>query len=455
MYTFTQNVLGHSFYYKIYNRCCVLNNQTERDSLVVAQMLLVLSITTGIKLSWIFKMRWNELIQYSNIGEPIARKSILFNNQRIPLTTKVTSKIIHCYIHIGMPPLENSPHSSLESDSWQDYSTPEKLLKGLVFWSYFKNYPNWVDDSSFDYDSYSQVLFAHRVLTVYGYTNSISKQLKHHFNFALNKDLFSFLSLEKDIKTMFQLKNIQLDKGELFLFNDKDFSQGYNFQNFGVFVNQLINANRSSKNKKSNSIRILLLLSIYTGLKPSLLLNLKWEDIYAIDEQNKTMKPNGSFKIQNHEYFLERIIIPLLNYHCPYYPKNVVRPYVNDRTCNEVLYLKMAYSKHKNDYVFILSNGNKIPQQSLSREIKIGLKNIDFPYWNSVTTTSTQIMYGRRILEIMGDHKPSIRELKKKLNCTTTKDLFELLHVLRAKNEISLFKGKRRESIFEIANYDL
>ena len=104
-----------------------------------------------------------------------------------------------------------------------------------------------------------------------------------------------------------------------------------------------------------------------------------------------------------------------------------------------------------NSSVFITNTGIALTQHSLSREIKSALKWWAFPHTDKFTSKSPLIMWGRRIIEIRGDHKPTIKALKQHFNFKSQDELFKFL-CIDYKKEV---KGKTKNILFEEILYDL
>ena len=137
--------------------------------------------------------------------------------------------------------------------------------------------------------------------------------------------------------------------------------------------------------------------------------------------------------------------------------------YTAGKTQNITFYykasLKQKFSERPSleGNVFVTNKNNPLTQPSLSREIKKALQNLRFPHAEKLTSTSTVIMYGRRIMEIKGDHKPTIQKLKEHFKFKSKKELFDFLHLTGSRDkakEIYNFKGKVRKNIFEGILYD-
>jgi hypothetical protein len=108
-----------------------------------------------------------------------------------------------------------------------------------------------------------------------------------------------------------------------------------------------------------------------------------------------------------------------------------------------------------NTPIFVTNHNTPITQPSLLREIKKVLKLMNFPHFKIITTKSPMIMYGRKIIEIRGDHKPTINALKEHFNFRTKKELFEFLKIdYNSKKDDYEFKGKVRKTIFDEILYD-
>ena len=77
------------------------------------------------------------------------------------------------------------------------------------------------------------------------------------------------------------------------------------------------------------------------------------------------------------------------------------------------------------------------------------LNSFSYNFSNHFTSDSTRIMYGRRVLEIKGNHNPSIQELKKIFNKRTKEQLFKFLCI-----EENLIP-EPKDPLFEEIYYDV
>ena len=193
------------------------------------------------------------------------------------------------------------------------------------------------------------------------------------------------------------------------------------------------------------------------------LLKLKWCDIAKLNDQNKCIEIKNKIVFGKYQINIDEKSKSIVEGHF----NNIIRNIMDSQDeialknnyelkSEDYEYIKEHHqNKVLNNYVFIMNTGNPITQPSLSREIKKALKNMKFPHADKMTPNSTVIMYGRRIIEIKGDHKPTIRKLKEHFYFKSKKELFEFLHLISSKEKSSTnFKGKMRKNIFEDILYD-
>ena len=197
-----------------------------------------------------------------------------------------------------------------------------------------------------------------------------------------------------------------------------------------------------------NSIWLLLLLSLYNGVSTSKLLDLKWKDILKVGETQDDFEILSSCILDGVTIkIIEVVRQNLLNHFQPRIKKTFRKEtYTFDYYAPDCTTLPEL-----NSHVFITNTGSPLIQNSLSREMKKALKWWSFPHADKFTTKSTLIMWGRRIIEIRGDHKPTIKALKKHFNFKSQDELFKFLCI----NYNKEVKGKMRKNIFEEIFYDL
>ena len=422
---------------------------------MIHRIILVLSLATGLEMKYVYNLKWKELLMLGTENNAVVKDELRVRKYYIPIHHKVKFLLSDLYCKLGYPSLEleiiNTIPLRLGTDRLSEW-----ILRGAA--SEHLNEINKINVKHlkvFNFEIFSQILFGRKVFAVNGYTNDISKFLKLHFKFRTNKELFFFLGYRSKDEIQYSLNNINLDANGAFIeLEDKNFNDGYPFQKFTAFSKFLESELIAYKGPVTNSIRLLLLISLYNGIRPSRLLSLKWHEVIHVNQEERTIqiKKSPVFEKQNIKIYAE-------------FRKNLLEHYVHtmETTQNVIFYSKSrgrkTYSTIPNleDNVFISNKYNPLTQPSLSREIKKALQNLRFPHAEKVTSTSTAIMYGRRIMEIKGDHKPTIQKLKEHFNFKSKKQLFDFLHLTGSREkdkEIYNFKGKVRKNIFEGILYD-
>lgn len=197
--------------------------------------------------------------------------------------------------------------------------------------------------------------------------------------------------------------------------NIKNFETGYPFDSFDSFYN-LVRRRRSGRfevnSKHIPNIPILLYYALLSGIKISQLAYIKWEDIYD---------PNSERGIKTKKIFnFCGIEIPI--------PSKGETHYL----------VGSKYIRNKcqlTDYVLKYNDGSDFDPKHLTRDIRLWLKLVDYPYYEQFVSESTQIMFGRRVLQVHGYDKEILQGLKKHLKKRSVNELMEFLHILQKEEE--------------------
>ncbi|KAF2512107.1 hypothetical protein EYY60_07615 [Flavobacterium zhairuonense] len=441
---------------KCYKSIGVIRGSKE---IMIKQIILILSLATGLEMKYVCNIKWKELLTLGTENNAVVKDELRVRKYYIPIHPKVKFLLSDFYCQLGYPNLELELIKTvpeITKSKFPDYNLFEWIVR--VGATDSRNEINLMDKKlvkAFNFEIFPQMLFGRKVFEVNGYTNDISKFLKLHFKLHTNKELFFFLGYKSKEDIKFDLANINLDANGVFIqLEDKNFTSGYPFQKFTAFSKFLLSEIRAYKSPVVNSIRLLLLISLYNGIRPSKLLGLKWVDVIQIDEEDKK-----SAQIKKKIIFDNQIIKINKGFESSLLTHFV---YTMDKSRD----IARFYSKKGWFYpedanfdsnVFVTNRYNSLTQPSLSREIKKALQNLRFPHAEHLTSTSTVIMYGRRIMEIKGDHKPTIQKLKEHFNFKSKKELFDFLYLTGSREkdkEIYNFKGKVRKNIFEGILYD-
>jgi hypothetical protein len=189
-------------------------------------------------------------------------------------------------------------------------------------------------------------------------------------------------------------------------------------------------------------------MSLYNGVRISKLLDLKWRDILIENQTEDSFKIASSITLDNYTIKIQEVVKENLFRH---FQKRVEKIFKHG-TFKHIYYEPDSKSKPQLDStIFITNTGNALTQNSLSREINSALKSWAFPHADKFTSKSPLIMWGRRIIEIRGDHKPTIKALKQHFNFKSQDELFKFL-CIDYKKEV---KGKTKNILFEEILYDL
>ncbi len=429
---------------------------------MVYRIILALGLTTGLQIEIILGLKWKDLISNDNGYDIAVKNELAVRKYLIPIHPKVRELIYKMYFNIGHPRID-----SLITDSIpiKERLSNEMLVRNMIM-SGSSNMRTLykMDDvtlNSFNFQNFSQVLFGRKVFEVNGYSNELSKDLKQHFGFRLNEELFNFLGYDSKEDIKYELSNINLNsKNALIELEDKNFNNEYPFQKFNAFSDFLIIGNVNSLDALHNSIRMLLLISLYTGIRPSTLIRLKWEDVLEIDELQNTVGIVDSILIDGYclnatQEIKDGLLIQLEKNHRGLNDKWLEEPSARYQIKNKLKYLSDK-TPPLDTHIFVMNSGNPITQPSLSREIKKVMEQIGFPHFDKITTKSTSIMFGRRIIEIKGDHKATIDSLKDHFNFRSKKELFDFLYIeTNHKKKEFRIEDKVREPMFEEIIYDL
>lgn len=192
---------------------------------------------------------------------------------------------------------------------------------------------------------------------------------------------------------------------------EKSFVTGYPFMHIDAFMYhiRLVNPIKGKPNYGDSlflyHIRVLLIVSTLTGIKMSQLIQLTWIDILEFSPSHFP-KVKKRLKYKRHD-------IPLIGQ----VEKELKNHY---NICNK---------PRINDYIFTADNGEPLNPRNLSRDIRKGLEELGFAFFNEFKTDSTLIMFGRSVINVHGYNKRVIQELKKHLNFHSELQLLEFLHI--------------------------
>jgi hypothetical protein len=231
--------------------------------------------------------------------------------------------------------------------------------------------------------------------------------------------------------------------------NSKEY---YPFQHFQVFYDFLKSVNLSMYDVKTRGVLCLLMISLTNGIRPSTLLKLNWSDLFELGKVEilDCYYVKEYFKFGRHQIKIDINTVKLLMLHFKMlHAGRGVKIYLDKR---QLIFLTGAPSIQNS--CFVTNRKNALTQPSLLREIKKALQLIEFQHADKFTTKSTMIMYGRRIIELKGNHSPTIKALKKHFKIRRTQDLFDFLYIDN-KQRTNIPDIGEFHSVFEHILYDL
>lgn len=453
MLFYTQNDLSRLNFDDLFNHC--IDNSKDLNS---DKVLFLLSLSTGINLKLFLTWKWKDLLNLGSDNDAVVIEEVKFRKYYIPIHPLVQKKISDIYVSLGYPELNSHIHFFYDYivDDARIHRGANKIVREIVYeccnleYSYIKSNEHLITNI-YDFELLTQIIFGRKVFETSGYTNEICRKLKQHFQYRSNSDLFSFLKYNSKNDIQFKLSNIDLIRSkQIVSLDNKNFNDGESpFQKFSSFEKYLTSVKlNDSEELQIPSIILLLLISMYSGIRMSKLMNLTWERIIKYDDVYEKIYVGNSINFDGYTIDLNENIKIILENHF----RNI-RKMKNGIPRDK----KESFDTLPNleGKIFLMNNGNPIMQPSLSREIKNVLRRIKFPYWDKVTTKTPLIMFGRRIIEIKGDHKSTIVTLIDFFNFRSKRQLFEFLYIdYNPRKDIYEFKGKSRNNIFDEIFYD-
>lgn len=449
----TQNDLSKLNFDDLFNHC--IDNTKSRNT---DNVLFLLSLSTGINLKLFLKWKWKDLLNWGSDNDAIVIDEIKFRKYHIPIHPLVQKKISDIYVSLGYPELNSHIHFFYDYivDDARINRGANKIVREIVYeccnleYSYIKSNEHLITNI-YDFEFLTQIIFGRKVFETCGYTNEICGKLKQHFQFRNNSDLFTFLKYNSKDDIQYKLSNIDLIGGKQVInLDNKNFNDvKIPFQKFSSFEKYLTSVKlNDSKELQIPSIILLLLISMNSGIRLSKLLNLTWEGVINHNDFYKDIYVSNSINFNGYNINLNENIKTILENHFRNISK-INKSVQSDRK------EKFDFLPNLEGKIFLMNNGNPITQPSLSREIKKVLQRIKFPYSDKVTNKTPLIMFGRRILEIKGDHKSTIVALVDFFNFRSKRQLFKFLYIdYNPRKDIYEFKGKSRNNIFDEIFYD-
>ncbi|SNR32589.1 hypothetical protein SAMN06265371_101289 [Lutibacter agarilyticus] len=454
---------------------------------VIYKTILLVALSTGLPLKDLIKLKWNAIFKYNSKGGAVCVENFNLNrNYDFPINEKIKNQLIQFYTSLNQPDFDKQIAESFKSPQ-----TLDRWLLGTNIALGIRRVDKIDKDEWSEYrnEHLTQIIFGRRVVETCGHSNKTGKLLKGLFKIETNEQLFAFLGYDSKSEIKYDLSNLSiienlnqrysfgeprsfLDDDKHFYALIKDSKKHYPFQHFQVFYDFLQNLSLHMYDIKNQGVLVLLMLSLTNGIRPSALLKLKWSDILCIPENKDTYviknKVSGlghkAHKFYNtYDFEIKREFK---------YGRNLIK--VDEKTetkiklyCRLMLEDKKLNKKRKLERLFfsaetaslkgdcfVTNRLNPLTQNSLHREIQNTLQVTGFQHAEKFTTKSTQIMYGRRIIELKGLHSPTVKALKTHFNIRKTQNLFDFLYISnqKGKNTPAI---KEFRTVFEHILYDI
>ena len=420
------------------------------------ELLLLIGLVTGSKFTSLINLNWKDIVYLDSEDGFLAKDELVIRKYAICFHSIVKLRITETYTLLDYPDLDSKILQSISKIILNSQIGLNNKISVLTFriLNLSHDYEKIYTQTNVQFNTLTQILFGRKVFEVNGYSNEICKKLKQHFDFRFNKELFDFLGYNSKDEIKYEISEINLDcNRKLFSLEDKNFNNSYSFQKFSVFSKFLFSKNQYGNKTITDSIIILLLMSLYNGIRPSTLIHLKWKDLIDFNDTNEKFVAKKFIYFRKYKIQINKEISKILISH---FGRNDRISYHESIGSTKDLFVSKIKNHPKlTDYVFIMNSGNPLKQPSLSREIKRALLELKFPHYNKIKSTSTTIMYGRRIIELRGDHKPTLNKLKEHFNFRSKKQLFEFLCInYNPVKDTYHFKGKMQKNIFEDILFD-
>lgn len=442
----------------------------------------ILALTSGIPLTHIlFNCKWGDLLEIGSDSEIRTKDDISsFANTeyKIRLPKSVKKRILYFYKRLVSPNLDSFIYpmklvgttEEEKKELVKDFGGNMVILLGEDFASEITLPENVEIDEDLELDCVGliQTAFGRRVFEIYGYSDKILLCLKLHLGLKTKEQLFELLGYEskKDIK--YSLGDINLFDVETSIsLPDLNFNNGKKFQKFTSFY-KFIN-DVDPIDSFTDSINILLLLSLLSGKRPSALISMKWSDLiyfnkssYIREMIDKELSPVGKYEKTFYVQIKHNVSFGGIEFRIPESLKDRIilhfdaygksdeweRPF-NSYSARLTSNMGKPAIDFLNKNIFTNNNGKPLSQGNISRTIKKGLVNIGFPFAHMFTPNSTEIMWGRRIIEIKGNNYMIVSALAKHFGRITIQSLCDKLEI-----EVPDKEEKGTLDLFELLLYD-
>jgi len=412
----------------------VINSPVEQASNhnVKAVVINLLALATGLAYKVITELRWEDIIENDAEDEIEVKEYLYIRRYGNFLHETIRKKIVDCYTILKYPKLtERIAHISDKDPSYLRNMLVTIRCFGLSL-------PNIVEKATImkvygmeekEIEQIHSIHFGRKVIQDCGFTKETARRLRQHFRCKSNADILELLFITKE-QAKCDIFKINLDARSPFVkIQSKNFNSGHNFQKFVTLSNFLAFNYAGYGTALSSSVKCLLWLSLYNGLKMSSLIQINLADV---KNWKSLLKASYGIKI---EYLEFDLIMP-----------SALRFFLG-------MHL-IEYSQKPNQPLFITNRGNRISTSSLLRELRKSLKLIGHKQADKFTIDTPLIMWGRRIIELKGDHAPTIRELKKHFGFNSKKQLFDYLQISNPKKGYEIM-GNYEQDIYKAITYDI
>lgn len=381
-------------------------------------LLLIIILSTGLPISEINKLRWEDILDVGGIDGVKVKEQLFIRRYANFIHPIIGTKIETLYVEGFLSPKMTSllfPANKAENALFYLLAF---LLEEQKHYEIYRQAGHPMEISLFN--SFFQATFGRKVVRFCGFNKETARQLRRHFRVKSNDEVLNILCMEKPIA--FNLENINLYGGEYFPLENKNFENGYPFQSF-IYLDRFLSGGVSVCQRDA-AMLCLMLLSLHNGIKMSTLLKLETSDVYLKKDSHSPKE----IIFNNHKLVLSTSV----------------------KSAFSIYFFKYGF-EHSLP-LFRTNRGNRISSSSLQREITFVMKQFGHKYYNSFNPDSFLISWGRRIISIKGDHKPTVKALKERLKLKTEEDLHIFLNLQNPKKGYSI-KGRYEKDIYKAITY--
>lgn len=412
--------------YKTLVKSYLNERNLKRSRNVHGDFLTFLSLVTGLSIKEdILIAKWEKLLTIGSYDQAIIKSEFECRNYSIPIDDEYKNLLSQYYLLLGTPNINDTIGESINIES----RSISLLIKNSITHHSRKLK---IRIQPRDAELLPSVLFTFNYFEENGYTNKTSKFIKNQLRLNTNKELCDFLKIDSTDELKLDLNKINFYATNKIELEDKNFNSGYPFMKFEAFENIILNSPNNIKDHDYNSVKIMLLLCLYNGIKPSALTKLTWFDISNIGKDTSPLKVKifDHFVVKGRTYRIpenvkELLLKYLLNKH-DYKSLEFEEPSIDNNFIGSIF--DVAYY-NPNHHVFMMNNNNLITQPSLLRTIKKFLNIIEFKHADKFTSKSPAIMFGRKVIEIKGNEDYVLRGLKEHFNIRTNENLKMFLKI--------------------------